>query len=130
VATQVAPTVQAAVTRSVAALATSTAQSPVQITSVAVAGQDTTITLHNSAATQMALNNWTLLIGPAFYVGLTSVAVGAGQDMTLHFAAGVDTATDTYLGLGTSVVSASLDPGAHVMLVAPGNQIASVYTVS
>jgi hypothetical protein len=102
----------------------------VQITNVAVAGSDTTITLHNSAPTQMTLNNWTLLIGPAFFVGLTSVSVGAGQNMTLHFAAGVDTPTDTYLGVGTSVVSASLNPGAHVVLVAPGDQIASVYTVS
>jgi hypothetical protein len=130
VAAQVAPTVQAAATQSVASVATSIAQSPVQITAVAVAGQNTTVTLHNSSPTQMTLNNWTLLLGAAFYVGLTSITVGAGQDMTLHFATGIDTPMDTYLGLGTSVVSVALNPGTRVVLVAPGNQIASLYTIS
>jgi hypothetical protein len=130
VAAEVAPTVQAAATQSIASVATSIAQSPVQITGVAIAGQDTTVTLHNSSQAQMTLNNWTLLLGAAFYVGLTSVTVGAGQDMTLHFATGIDTPVDTYLGLGTSVVSVALDPGTRVVLVAPGNQIASLYTIS
>jgi hypothetical protein len=110
VAAQVAPTVQAAATQSIACVGTSIVQSPVQITGVTVAGQDTTVTLHNSSQAQMTLTNWTVLLGAAFYVGLTSVTVGAGQDMTLHFATGIDTPMDTYLGLGTSVVSVAFEP--------------------
>jgi hypothetical protein len=128
VATQVAPTVQAVA--SSGAIATSIAQSPVQITNVSGSGQDTTITLHNASPSPVSLEGWTLLFGPAFSAGLSDIVVGGGQTMVVHFGPGVDSTTDTYLGLGSAIATSALDPGTRIALVSPGNQIASVYTVS
>ena len=128
VATQVAPTVQAMA--SSGAVATSVAQSPVQVTNVSVNAQDTTIAIHNNGQSAMNLAGWTLLVGPAFSVGLTDTVVAGGQTMTLHLGPGVDSVTDSYLGLGSAVATSALDPGSRVVLIAPSNQIASVYTIS
>jgi hypothetical protein len=100
------------------------------VTSVSGTGQDITIAIHNSGRSAVNLTGWTLLIGPVFSVGLVDVVVAAGQNMTLHLGPGVDSATDTYLGLGSGVASSAFDPGTRVALVAPGNQVASVYTIS
>jgi hypothetical protein len=128
VATQVAPTAQAVATSGT--LATSVAQSPAHVTSVSGAVQDTTVVIHNSGQSAANLTGWTLLIGAAFSVGLVDVVVGPGQTMTLHFGTGVGSATDTYLGLGSGIASSAFDPGTRIVLVAPGNQIASIYTIS
>jgi hypothetical protein len=128
VATQVAPTVQAVATSG--AVATSVAQSPVQVTSVSGTGTDGTIAIHNSGQSAANLTGWTLLVGPSFSAGLVDVVVGPGQTITLHLGPGVDSATDTYLGLGSAIASSAFDAGTRIVLVGPANQIASVYTIS
>jgi hypothetical protein len=97
---------------------------------VSANAQDTTVTLHDSGPTTMNLNGWTLLIGPAFYIGLTGVSVGSGQNMTLAFH-GWGGHANRYISRNrSSVVTSALDPRARVVLVAPGNQAASLYSMS
>jgi hypothetical protein len=132
VATQVAPTVQSAATQVTGAVATSVAESPIQIAGVNINGADSTVDLRNSHPVYLVLDGWNLLVGPAVYVSLYGVAIPAEQTTTLHFSAGVDTPRDTYLGPMTvpdAARLASVQPGSPVVLVAPGNRIASVYVV-
>jgi hypothetical protein len=130
VATQVAPTVEAVATMAVAAVSTSVAESPVQITSVDVSETDTTIGIRNSGSDAVNLRNWTLLIGQTVYVTLPDIELGANQTRTLHLSPGTDTATDVYLGVGSRLVSSTLGPGERVVLVSSRNQIASIYRPS
>ena len=132
VATQVAPTVQAAATQVTGAVATTVAESPIQIAGVTVNAADSTVDLRNSHTVHLVLDGWNLLIGSALYVSLYSVAIPAEQTTTLHFSAGVDTPRDTYLGPMTAADAArlaSVQSGSRVVLVAPGNRIASMYVV-
>lgn len=130
VATQVAPTVQAVATQAVGAVATSVAQSPVQVTAVTVSPDDTTVVVKNNGSSSVNLRGWTLVMGPVFAVALPDIDLGAGQTRTLHFAPGITTPTDVYLFVGSNLATASLVPGTHVVLVAPRNDIASVYSIS
>jgi hypothetical protein len=102
----------------------------VQVTNVSGTGQDATIAIHNGGQGPADLTGWTLLVGPSFSVGLIGVVIAPGGTMTLHFGPGVDSATDTYLGLGSGIASSAVDPGTRIVLVGPANQIASVYTIS
>jgi hypothetical protein len=129
VATQVAPTVQAVGTQVTGAVATTVAESPIQIVAVTPSGDDTTVVLSNSRTVPLVLNGWTLLMGPSIYVGLTGIEVPASGTMTIHFKPGVDTPTDNYLGVVAPNITAGLTPGARVVLVATGDRIASVYQI-
>ena len=128
VATRVAPTVQAASTSTVGALATSVALSPVQVGSVNVDSSDTTVLIYNSGPVSLKLDGYTLVMGP-YSMTLEEIELGAGQSVTLHFSDGITTQQDVYLGFGSNVLSNGLKPGMRVVLVAPGNEVASVYTL-
>ena len=136
VATRVAPTVQAAATQSVAtqgapAVGTSVANSPVHVTNVNVGSTDTIVAIQNTGATPLTLTGWTLVMGPDLSIQLSDITLNAGQTRQLHFSQGSDTDSDVYLGPGsTNVARSSLQPGTHVVLIAPTDQIASVYPVS
>jgi hypothetical protein len=129
VATQVAPTIAAAATISTSALGTQVAQSTVQITNVKLDSADTTVKIQNSGNRGENLRDWTLIMGPVFAVQLGNIDVPAGQAVTLHFAVGASTSTDVYLGFGSSAAANNLSTGMRVVLVAPGDEIASVYTL-
>jgi hypothetical protein len=129
VATLVAPTVAAAATTTVGAVATQVAQSTVQVTNVNIDSADTTVTVKNSGDRSENLRDWTLVMGPVFAVQLGDIDVPAGQSVKLHFAVGQTTPTDVYLGFGSNAASNNLKPGMRVVLVAPRDQIASVYAL-
>jgi hypothetical protein len=130
VATRVAPTVQAAATQVVAAVGTSVANSPVHVTNVSVNDADTIVSIQNTGAAPTTLSGWTLAVGPNMSVQLTDITLKAGQTRQLHFSQGTDTDNDVYLGAGYNVAKASLQPGTRVVLIAPADQIASVYPIS
>lgn len=124
VATHVAPTVQAAVS-------TSVAESPVHVTAVNVSATDTTVAVQNSSTSRTDLGGWTLVMGPAFAIRLPDgINLDPGQTVTFHFSLGATTPTDFYVGYGSNLASNNLSPGTHVVLVAPRDEIASVYTIS
>lgn len=129
-ATHVAPTVQAAATQVVAAAGTSVATSPIHVTNVSVGASDTMVTIQNSGSAPMSLAGWTLLMGPNLSVVLSDVTVKAGQTRQVHFSEGTDTDADVYIGFGSNAARASLQPGARVVLIAPPDQIASVYPIT
>jgi hypothetical protein len=129
VATQVAPTVAAAATISTSALGTQVAQSTVKIADVKIDPADSTVSVQNSGDRSENLRDWTLVMGPVFAVQLGDIEVPAGQTVKLHFAVGASTPTDVYLGFGSNAISNNLKPGMRVVLVAPRDQIASVYTI-
>jgi hypothetical protein len=129
-ATHVAPTVQAAATQIVTAAGTSVAKSPIQVVGVSVGSTDTTVSFQNNGSSPVNLAGWTLVLGPDFSVVLNEMTVKAGQTRQLHFTQGTDTESDVYMGFGSAVAKASLQPGARVVLISPPDQIASVYSVS
>jgi hypothetical protein len=129
VATAVAPTVQAAATITTSSLGTQVAESPLKITGVTVDSNDTTVKVQNSGSSSMSLNNYVLVMGPAFAVQLGSIDIPAGQTITLHFSPGITTTTDAYLGFGSDVSANTLKTGNRVVLVTPRSEIASVYSI-
>jgi len=129
VATHVAPTVQAAATAASGAIATQVAASTVQVTGVNINSADTTVTIKNSGGSSENLRGWTLVMGPSLALSLSDVKVDAGQTVTVHLSPGTDTPTDVYVGMGSAVAAQTLSPGMRVVLVAPRDQIASVYTL-
>lgn len=129
VATRVAPTVQAAATQ-VGTMATSVAASPVRVASVNVAAADAVVGVQNTGSEPTNLVGWTLVAGPNFSIELGDIPLKAGQTRQLHFSGGADTDSDVYLGFGTDAARSSLQPGAHVVLIAPPDEIASVYSVT
>jgi hypothetical protein len=131
VATRVAPTLQAAATQVVASVSTSVATSPVHITNVNVGATDTIVAIQNSGSTPSNLAGWTLVLGPNLSIELSDITVKAGETRQLHLSDGTDTDSDVYLGIGSVAARASLQPGAHVVLVSPPDQkIASVYSIT
>jgi hypothetical protein len=130
VATRVAPTVQAAATQVVSAVGTSVATSPVHVTNVNVGPTDTIVTIQNGGTTPMNLAGWTLVMGPNLSVALSDITLKEGQTRQVHFSAGTDTDNDVYLGFGNVAARSSLQPGAHVVLIAPPDNIASVFSIT
>jgi hypothetical protein len=126
----VAPTVQAAATQVVGSVGTSVAESPVHVINVAVSGTDTTVTIQNSGSSPMSLKGWTLVMGPDMSIVLGDINVNAGQARHLHFSEGTDNDSDVYIGFGSTAAHGSLQPGSRVVLIAPPNQIASVYPIT
>jgi hypothetical protein len=122
--------VQAAATEGVAAVGTSVATSTVHVTNVTVGAADTMVSMQNSGSSQMNLAGWTLVMGPDLSVVLSDITLNPGQTRQLHFSQGTDTDSDVYTGFGSTVAKASLQPGARVVLIAPTDQIASVYPIS
>jgi hypothetical protein len=100
-----------------------------KITDVKIDPVDTTVSVQNSDNRSQNLRDWTLVMGPVFAVQLGDIDVPAGQTVKLHFAVGASTPTDVYLGFGSNAVSNNLKPGMRIVLVAPRDQIASVYTL-
>jgi hypothetical protein len=130
VARMVAPTVQSEATQVVSAVGTATAMSQVHVTNVNVSPTDTVVALQNSASTSTNLAGWTLVLGSDMSIVLNDVSVSAGQTRQLHFSQGTDTPNDTFIGFGSAAARSSLQPGARVVLIAPQNQIASVYPIT
>jgi competence protein ComEC len=127
IATRIAPTLQV-VQQTVGPIATSIARSTVQITSVNVDATDITIGVHNSASAPASLEGWTLLLGPNIALTLPPISLAPGQTRTLHLGAGTDTESDVYLNTGSvGGVSITFSPGQRAVLVAPGDQVASVF---
>jgi hypothetical protein len=133
VQTQVAPTAAAIQTQVagtiVAPIATQVAASPVQITSVRVSQEDTTVALRNSGAEMVNASGWILLIG-AFPLQLPSgqeMRLDPNETVTLHFSRGSDTNSDVYLGQAPAPLVNSMQPGTRLVLVNLRGEIVSVY---
>src|SRR5215467_4441511 len=109
IATRVAPTVIAA--------ATSSALSPVQITSVVVNPADTTVMIKNGGQSSVNLQEWTLLLGPSIQLTLPPINIDAGQTKTLHMGAGTSTPTDIYLNSSAAGIAMTFAPGQRAVLV-------------
>jgi hypothetical protein len=130
VATRVAPTVQASATQVVSAVGTSVATSTMRVANVTVSPSDTMIEIQNLGSSSVNLAGWTLLLGPELSLMLGDINVGAGQTRTLHLSQGTDTPSDVYIGVGANVARPNLQPGARVILIAPRDEIASIYSIS
>ena len=130
VATHVAPTVQAAATQVASSVGTSVAVSPLHVTNVTVDANDTTVAIQNGGSGSMNLGGWTLLMGPDFAMVLSDITINAAQTRMLHFSQGTDTASDVFMGFGSNAARLSLQPGTRVVLIAPPNQIASIYSIT
>jgi hypothetical protein len=128
-ATQVAPSVHAAATETVQSVARSVSASPLQITGVAVDSRDTTVAIHNGAADVKSLLNYTLLMGSGYEIALGDIPIRPGGSVTLHLSDGTTTPTDAYLGGGSALAADALDAGEHVVLLAPENEVASIYGI-
>jgi len=129
VATRVAPTVQAAATQVVSAVGTPVAVSPLHITDVTVSSDDTTVVIQNGGSGSMNLDGWTLVMGKDFSMVLGDITISAGQSRALHFSQGTDTSRDIFMGFGANAARLSLQPGARVVLIAPPDQIASIFPI-
>jgi hypothetical protein len=130
VATRVAPAVQAAATQIASSVGTSVAVSPLHVINVTVDADDTTVAIQNGGSGSMTLGGWTLVMGPDFSMVLSDITINAGQTRTLHFSQGTDTANDAFMGFGSNAARLSLRPGTRVALVAPSDQIASIYSIT
>jgi hypothetical protein len=128
-ATQVAPSVHAAATQTIQSVARSIGASPLQITGVTIDSRDTTVAIHNGATDAQSLKNYTLLMGSVFEVQLGDIPIRSGGSVTLHLSAGTSTPTDVYLGGGSDLAGHALDTGEHVVLLAPQNEVASIYGI-
>jgi hypothetical protein len=127
VATRLAPTLQA-VQQTVGPIATSVALSTVHITAVNVTADDTTIVVQNSGGSQVNLQGWTLLLGPNIPLTLPSIALAPGQTRTLHVAMGTDTDNDVFLNVqSVGAIATTFAPGQRAVLVAPNDQVASIF---
>ena len=130
VATLIAPTLQA-VQQTVGPIATSVARSPVQITDVRVVSADTSVDVHNSSNAAVNLEGWTLLLGRNIQLTLPPVTIDPNQTRTIHLGAGTDTASDVFLNsASTGGVAITFAPGQRAVLVAPDDQVASVYATT
>jgi hypothetical protein len=105
------------------------ATSTVHVTNVNVGETDTIVAIQNNGSSPMSLAGWTLVLGPNVSVELSDIALKPGQTRQLHFSNGADTDSDVYLGVGSTAVHSSLQPGARVVLISPPDQIASVYAI-
>jgi hypothetical protein len=129
-ATLIAPTLQI-VQQTVGPIATSVARSPVQITAVDVASDNTTVGVHNSSSAPVNLDGWTLFLGPNIAITLPPIDVAAGQSRNVHLAAGETTESDVYLGASSvGGVAMTFAPGQRAVLVAPDDQVASVFATT
>jgi hypothetical protein len=128
-ATRVAPTV-VVIAQTATAVAVTVGSSPLQITDVRVSPDDTTITIQNMSASTVNVNGWTLLLGPNIQLELKPVDITAGTSRMFHVGPGTDTATDVYLGSSDAGVAMVFAPGQRAVLVAPGEQVASIYRTS
>jgi hypothetical protein len=126
VATRVAPTVQA-IMETVGPIATSVAVSPVRITDVDINPNNTTVTIHNSGSAAVNLDGWTLLLGPSISIALREIRFDPGQTRTLNLSTGTDTPDNVYLDTSSGGVAITFAPGQRAVLVAPGDQVASVF---
>jgi hypothetical protein len=130
----ISPALQALATQAAGtagpAMATAIAASPVQIVEVRLDQPDTRVVLRNSGATIADVGGWTMLFTAFGAIIPRNTLVLPGGSVTVHFAPGVSTATDVYLGTGPEVMADSLKPGNRIVLVTPQGQVASVYRIS
>jgi hypothetical protein len=112
------------------AMATAIAASPVQIAEARLDQPDTRVVLRNSGPTTANVGGWTMLFTAFGVIVPRNTLVLPGGSVTVHFAPGVSTATDVYLGTGQEVMADSLKPGNRIVLVTPEGQVASVYRVT
>jgi len=126
-ATELAPTLQV-LEQTVGPVATSVAQSTVHMTGLNVTSADTTIVVQNSGSSAVNLEGWTLLLGPNIPLTLPSIQIAPGQSLTLHTAAGTNTASDVYLNIASNgSIATTFARGQRAVLVDPNKQIASVF---
>jgi hypothetical protein len=133
--TQIAPTAAALSTQVAGtvqpAIATSVANSPVQISQVKVDPADTTISIHNTSQRQVSVGGWILFMGtfPFILPTNSNMRIDPGATVTLHFSRGTDTATDVYVGQAPTPLVNNLQNGATLALVDLSGQVASVYRI-
>jgi hypothetical protein len=133
--TQVAPTIAAVQTQVAATfgppVASTVAESPVQITAASVSQEDTTIVVTNSGTAEASISAWILMLGtfPFVLPASPNLRIQPGQSVTLHLARGEDTATDVYLGQAPQPLVNSLTPGTRIALINLRGQVASVYVL-
>jgi hypothetical protein len=58
------------------------------------------------------------------------IDINAAQTRMLHFSQGTDTASVVFMGFGSYAARLSLQQGTRVVLIAPPNQIASIYSIA
>src|SRR5438876_5204964 len=130
VATRVAPTLQARVTQLASEVSTSVAVSPLHVINVTVSSDDAIVVIQNGGSAAMNLAGWTLMMGPDFSIVLGDINVNAGQTRALHFSLGTDNSSDVFIGFGSNAARLSLQPGSRVVLIAPPDQVASIYSIT
>jgi hypothetical protein len=134
--TAVAPTRNALATQAVATfgppIATTTAASPIQITSAKVSADDTTIAVNNAGSGAISISAWILTLGtfPAILPLNPNLRIQPGATVTLHLARGTDTATDVYLGQAPQPLVNNLKSGDRIALINLLGQVMSVYQLS
>jgi hypothetical protein len=109
-----------------AAAAAAAAASPIRITDARVDPSDAAISLQNTSGTAVDLTGWRLRIGSASAALPSAARVGPNESLTVHTAAGTNTARDIYLGPEAAALLQVLQAGATVELVdQQGNAAAS-----
>ena len=100
--------------------------SPIRITDARLGASDVTISLQNASSTAVDLTGWRLRVGSATAALPSGARVAPNESVTLHSAAGTNTARDIYLGQESSALMQGVVPGASVELVdQQGNTAAS-----
>jgi len=131
--TEVAPAIQALATAIVArnapAIATSVAESPVEIAAVNVDDEDTTVQIRNTSTEATDIKSWILAIGafPLILPINEFMELDPAETITLHFSRGDDTASDIYLGMAPQPLINSMEPGTYFMLINLRGDVASYY---
>lgn len=131
--TAVAPTQSALATQAIATfgppVATSTAASPIQITSARVNQDDTTIAVKNSGTGPISISAWIMTLGTfPFILPLNpNLRIQPNATVTLHLSRGTDSATDVYLGQAPQSLVNNLKSGDRIALINLAGQVASVY---
>jgi hypothetical protein len=113
-----------------AALATAVASGPVQITSATVGAPDTRVVVANRGGTMANVGGYHLLFTGFVATIPRNTLVPPGGQVTVHFAPGVNSATDVYLGTGPEIMAESMKPGGRIVLTTPEWQPASVHVIA
>jgi hypothetical protein len=112
------------------AMATAIAASPVQLVEATLNQPDTRVVIKNNGTTITDVGGWRMLFTAFGVLIPRNTLVLPGGSVTIHFAPGVSTATDVYLGTGQEVMAESLKPGNPIVLIDLQNRVASVLRVS
>ena len=131
--TAVAPTVAALATAIAGAvqpaIATAVADSPVEIAGVQVSPDDTTVALRNRGSEPVLITGWLLVVDVVPLVLPTGQypLLDPDETRTFHFARGVETEQDVYMGMAPQGLIDRMQPGTNLVLLNARGELASIY---